>query len=169
MSAPKIKGLTIGELRVTFRYDPESGEFTRLTSKARAKIGDRPERVRAGRSVIAIAGDRFFAHHLAWFYMTGEWPTDTIDHIDRDPLNNKWDNLRMATLSEQGMNRGQLRPHVLTGAYQLKSRKLWRSYIKVNRKERHLGYFKTEQAAHAAYLKAKAEMHVINTYPKEAA
>ena len=38
---------------------------------------------------------------LCWLVQIGDWPKHTIDHVDRDPLNNKWENLRDVT---QGVN-----------------------------------------------------------------
>lgn len=158
-------GPSLEALRKAYAYDPKSGVFTRARDYGRFKKGEIGGRVNDGRVEINVVDRRYLAHRLAWLYMTGEWPVDTIDHIDRNPLNNRWDNLRMVTQSEQGMNKGPLREGKLTGTYKLKKRtNLWRAYIKVNRKEYHLGYFKSEQAAHEAYLIAKSKLHVINTY-----
>jgi len=43
---------------------------------------------------------------LCWLVHTGDWPKYTIDHIDRDPLNNKWDNLRDVTQKVNNSNKG---------------------------------------------------------------
>jgi hypothetical protein len=37
--------------------------------------------------------------------MTGKWPDAEIDHVDRDPSNDAWANLREATSSENKWNR----------------------------------------------------------------
>jgi hypothetical protein len=37
--------------------------------------------------------------------MTREWPKDNVDHRDLDKLNDKWNNLRGATTSQNAMNR----------------------------------------------------------------
>lgn len=48
---------------------------------------------------------RFKAHRVAWLYVTGEDPGDSlIDHKDQDPFNNKWENLRKASHAENGKN-----------------------------------------------------------------
>lgn len=43
--------------------------------------------------------------HLAWFLHYGRWPESEIDHIDRDQLNDKIDNLKEVTTEEQQANK----------------------------------------------------------------
>ena len=45
------------------------------------------------------------SHRLAWFYMTGEWPKNHIDHVNGLEGDNRWCNLREATNSENMLNR----------------------------------------------------------------
>jgi hypothetical protein len=45
-----------------------------------------------------------YAHRFAFLYMTGSIPEE-IDHIDGDGGNNIWSNLRVATKSQNVMNR----------------------------------------------------------------
>lgn len=60
-----------------------------------------------GRSYRAVkfGGKLHYAHRIAWRLMTGLWPTHTIDHINGDGLDNRWSNMREATVSENGWNR----------------------------------------------------------------
>lgn len=46
----------------------------------------------------------YLAHRLAWFYETGEWPEDLIDHLNGDGSDNSFINLREATKVINGRN-----------------------------------------------------------------
>ena len=50
-----------------------------------------------GYATIRIDGKLYLAHRLAWLLMTGSFPQKRLDHIDRNKLNNKFNNLREAT------------------------------------------------------------------------
>ncbi len=81
----------------------------------------------------------------------------TVDHRDRDPLNNQRSNLRTATYSEQNMNQ-RVRLNNTSGhrgVYWESRRKCWRVCINYRKKQVHVGQFKDKQEAIAAY-KAKA-------------
>lgn len=45
-------------------------------------------------------------HHIVWYLVTGEWPTEQIDHRDENRANNHFDNLRLASCSQQNINHG---------------------------------------------------------------
>lgn len=151
--------LTAKRLRQHLQYVPETGEFWWLIRRHKRRldrqagtivtVGKSPQTVRA----ITIDGQRYYAHVLAWVWMTGHWPKTTIDHWDQDTLNNRWSNLRQATRSEQNMNRRPARPG-LTGASFHKPSGLWQAYIKQGGKRTQLGYFKTAEEAHEAYRQA---------------
>lgn len=84
-----------------------------------------------------------------------------VDHIDGDGLNNRRENLRLATASQNAMNR-RTRSDNSSGARGVSWRKdlgKWEAYAKVNGKQRKGGCFeKLEDAAEAA-RKLREEMH----------
>lgn len=93
----------LGEL---LSYDPETGVFTRLVHRGSERAGSM-----AGSPTpdgyLQITVDRrvYRVHRLAWFYMTGEWPKNQIDHIDLNRTNNRWSNLRDATNAQNNANK----------------------------------------------------------------
>ena len=48
---------------------------------------------------------KVYRSHMVWFLCKGFWPYMEIDHIDRDTLNDKIDNLIQATHMEQQRNK----------------------------------------------------------------
>jgi hypothetical protein len=61
---------------------------------------------KGGRYAIWIDGARYYTAPLAWFYQTGSWPKNKIDHRDRNPRNDRFINLREATVSQNSANKG---------------------------------------------------------------
>lgn len=49
-------------------------------------------------------GRNYLCHRVIWAWMTGEWPSELIDHKDQDPLNNRWDNLQESTYAGNQLN-----------------------------------------------------------------
>lgn len=99
--------------------------------------------------------------------MTGTWPAGDVDHIDGDPRNDAFCNLR--DVSTAGNIQNQKRAHVrnktggLLGVSKLKSSKRWRARICTNGVQTVIGWFDTPEEAHQAYLIAKREHHTTCT------
>jgi len=81
----------------------------------------------------------------------------SVDHIDRDGLNNRRSNLRRATSQEQKINQGMRDDNSsgVKGVCWFKKTAKWVAYVHVNRKQIHLGSFDTLQAATQARLEAE--------------
>ncbi len=80
-----------------------------------------------------------------------------VDHRNGDGLDNRRTNLRLGTQSLNCVNRRSTPGPFLRGAQRRGTR--WRASIKLNGKMKSLGYFATEEKAHAAYLNAAHEAH----------
>jgi hypothetical protein len=90
--------------------------------------------------------------------MTGEWPSAEIDHIDKNKLNNAWNNLRAASRAQNLTNVAARSATGFKGVYWDKRRKKWKSHITHNRKTINLGRFNSPEAAHAAYMAKATEL-----------
>lgn len=154
--------LTLSRLHELIEYVPETGLFFWRKSSGRCKAGTLAGTEGGnGYLQISIKKHRNYLHRIAWFYMTGEWPKDDIDHLDGNRSNNRWSNLREATRTINMQNRRSVAANKtscsLLGAY--KTRKHWLSKIRVDGGNIHLGVFDTAEEAHAAYIEAKRRLH----------
>lgn len=84
-------------------------------------------------------------------------PGQIVDHRNGDGLDNRRHNLRLGTQSGNCVNRRRTPGRYLRGARPKKG--LWQAYIKFGGKQRSLGYFNTEQAAHEAYITEARLLH----------
>lgn len=159
--------LTAKKLRDLLHYDPETGQFRHKRATGRGRVGAvAGTRSGPGYWGINVLGKKYFAHRLAWLYMTGEWPSGLIDHIDRDKLNNSWGNLRQVTQAENQMNKSPRKNGLsrYVGVTFCNRRRKWKAQIGLDRKTYNLGYFETEEAAAMAYQAAKPKMHRIGAW-----
>jgi len=141
----KEETLTQQRLKELFHYNPETGLFLRLkTVASRAKKGDIAGclRVQDGYLQIYIDYNSFLAHRLAFFYMLGFFPQE-IDHINHIRNDNRWGNLRSANSTINGRNSSISKKNSsgVTGVNWDKTLNKWRARIKVDYKDKHLGFF----------------------------
>lgn len=152
--------LTQEYLKQRLHYDHDTGVFTWVTSAVAAKAGDSAWHCAAnGYVAIMINRKPYYAHRLAWLYMTGEWPTEQIDHINHVKSDNRFFNLREVTHSENQRNRTCQSNNTsgATGVSWEGSRNKWRARIRVNGKQVHVGRFDCFEAACDARKDAEAE------------
>ena len=147
-------------LRRILRYDPKTGAFTWLVDRTgKTRAGDTAGGfAKNGYHYISVRGRKYQASHLAWVYITDRWPTPfEMDHINGNPSDNRFNNLRRATRSKNMANTRWFNPSGYKGASPTKEGR-WRAQITKNYKNHHLGAFDTPQEAHAAYVKASREL-----------
>lgn len=141
------------ELAETLNYDPLTGMFT-----WKQQAGTVPTN---GYRYITVNGKMMLAHRIAWLMQYGEDPEGKlIDHVNGDRLDNRIENLRIATYSQNSANakRHSRNTSGLKGASKVVKDGIWtgrwQASITFNRKQINLGSFKTKEAAHAAYVTA---------------
>jgi hypothetical protein len=118
------------EVREYLNYNPDTGDLTWIKSPTnsvpKGSLAKRGESNRCFR--ISFKNKRYLAHRVIWFLMTGEQPTEVIDHIDRDSANNRWNNLRLSNKSENYYNSDRF--DNAKGIYYDKSRDNYQVYFK---------------------------------------
>ena len=122
--------MTADEARQLLDYDPDTGIFRWKVNTRQVNIGQIAGCVKKNKRqsyiVIRVNKRGYYAHRLAWFFMTGVWPVE-VDHKDRNGLNNCWLNLREVTRPQNLMNTngyGQsgvknVSPHKASGGWQV--------------------------------------------------
>lgn len=139
-----------------FDYCPLTGVVFKKKPKYR-EVGF----VHKGYKVVNYPGRkniRLYAHRVAWclYYRTDNIP-NVIDHIGRNPLNNRIDNLRASSDFLNQINRARGK----TGYMGVRHNK-WGSFEARTRfkgKRIHIGTFKTAEEAYDAYLAKRRELH----------
>lgn len=148
-------------LKQLFIYAPLTGLFTRRVYRRGHKV-DAPvgHLHKTGRVFININGKSYAAHRLAWLYVYGKMPTADIDHINGNPSDNRIANLRDVSRSTNLQNQRKPSRNNKTGFLGVSpSGDHFTSRITINKKEHHLGRFKSAKEAHAAYIAAKRKHH----------
>ena len=158
------------QLQAALSYDPCTGV---ITWKYRDWVRKTDNTRLAGKPAGTVCSGGYFqihtkvdgvfhimrCHRVAWLLMTGDWPESEIDHKDRDPKNNQWKNLRLATRSQNESNKPGSGRDEEKGCYFVKKTNKWRVYIKVNRRQIYIGTFDSREKARDAFRFSSEKHH----------
>jgi hypothetical protein len=157
--------MAVDEMLAILTYDRVTG----ILAWARDCGGKDNKRIKAGTPaggyspqgyiVIRMNKVLYPAHRLAWFIETGDWPDLEVDHVNGVRDDNRWENLRLATSSQNNMNRQASRPNTTGFRGVIYWRGKWRAQIKIDGRQTGLGTFDTPEAAHDAYRAAVLSHH----------
>lgn len=147
-------------LKKLFKYDPINGCLINKTNRNHKKAGERSgTHDSKGYRRVFVNGQHYAEHRVIWVLAYGYIPRDKlIDHINRNRTDNRLDNLRLVSSSENNLNTSAIAMSRSghRGVYQTRSGK-YQAQIRRNGKKLYLGTFDTVDAASLAYQRASSK------------
>lgn len=114
----------------------------------------------SGYIVVRLQNKLYFLHRLIFLYHHGFLPKN-VDHIDGNKQNNKIENLREATTQENQFNAKKSQKN--TSGYKnvsfCKNSKKWFVQLRINKKNRYIGYFADIELADLVAQEARDKYH----------
>jgi len=157
--------LTAEMARALVSYDPETGSFTSLAGGGRFHRGGKIGAADGCGYVRIYISNRYYrAHRVAWLWMTGAWPT-IIDHINGNRRDNRWCNLREASVLVNNQNLQGARAQSLSGVLGVSQARSGRftatigTHLAGRKVQLYLGSYESHEIASAVYLDAKRRLH----------
>lgn len=149
-------------LNTLFEYK-EGDIFWKMKPAKQIEIGSRAGGIHvSGYRRVRVSGKKVGEHTVIYMMFKGSIPEGMcIDHIDNNPLNNKIENLRLATKSQNALN-SKTRVTNKTGVKGIcwKPRdNRWVAQIQKDGKKIHIGNFRDLDSAKDAYKKTAIELH----------
>lgn len=156
--------LTQELVKQLFDYHPDGYLMWKIKPKNQTiEIGDRAGYIEYTKTKpryrVTVNNSAYLVSRIIFLYHKGYLPPE-VDHEDRNPLNDKIENLRAATRA-QNMGNTRSRKNSTSkylGVY-LKCGKLWCAQIRAQGKQRYLGSHKTEELAALAYNREAVRFH----------
>lgn len=130
-------------LKSILRYNPSTGVWKwRVPGHGRRINSIAGYKNKSGYIMIMHKKKLYQAHRLAFLYMYGYLPENFVDHINRNPMDNRWDNLREVSAQCNAQN-SSVRKRNNTGITGVRMVDEWggyTAYISHNGKTKYLGY-----------------------------
>lgn len=148
-------------------YDELSGIFKWKTKISKCiHVGDVAGNINKISNYIQIRINKqiFLAHRLAWFYVTGKWPENGVDHKDAIRSHNWISNLRDCTSQINNQNRQrciqtQTFHSNIPGVHFRAERKKWRVLLTINNKVIYFGHYKRQEDAELVCIEARRKYY----------
>ena len=116
----------------------------------------------SGYIIVETHGKLHKAHRLIWLMHYGSTP-EFLDHINGNRADNRIENLRPATKTENNQNMKMLSSNTsgVKGVHWQKNANKWRVQIRHNNKRKHIGYFDDIELAALVASEARVKYHGI--------
>lgn len=150
------------EIKSAFRYDQNTGKLYWKIDKFKIKSGKIAGTLhRSGYRQVMYKGVHYQEHRVIWCLVHGEWPDLFIDHIDRNRSNNRLENLRLATRSENSCNTVVKVNSVsgIKGVNWHKASQSWLVRLQINGVRTEIGRFSSIEEAKRAIENARLSTH----------
>lgn len=159
--------ITQDRLKELFDYNSETGNLIwKIQPRGRWKLKGKAAGTTSSNGYMQITADChiYMAHRLVWLWHYGTFLKNDIDHINGNRNDNRVENLREATRSENNQNRKKVTKQNKIGfvgvsTHKNGGEKKYFARIQLNGKQYSCGYYATPEEAHAAYIAKKKELH----------
>jgi hypothetical protein len=154
--------LNVAKLSNQLKYCPEAGVFAWKESGKgrRSNLIAGCVKNKGGNIWRRIVFDQqeYTSGQLAWALMKGELPSFIVDHIDGDPLNDKWLNLRKGAngVDQRNSKKSRRNKTGITGVKWHKTSSKYHAFIGVNGKQKYLG--SSKDFLEAVCIRKRAEI-----------
>ena len=152
----------ITQERLQELFDYKDGVLSwRIKPARRILVGQVAGHIRSDGYATTTVDSKKYLNHRLIFLMHNGYSPECIDHIDGNPLNNRIENLRDATFSQNLQNSKTYTTNKsgVKGVNWNKQHNKWQALIQTGGKAKHIGYFKELDAATDAVKSARLNLH----------
>lgn len=154
--------VSIDRLHEVLRLTEAGKLFWRVTLSNRAVAGSETGTTNSnGYRVIGIDGTQFYVHRVVFAMANNRWTDREIDHVNGVKTDNRSENLREATRSQNGCNTsiGPTNKSGVKGVSWHKLRMKWRAKIQINGRSVYLGEHEDIDLAELVVTEARLRLH----------
>ncbi|GEM_PF-597404 len=165
-------GITQEYLRALFTYRDDGllvwnvrtdleGRQIKIWNKRYAGRVASPNPSKSGYRRVKINGRKYSLHRIIWIFFNGDIPDGFFaDHTNRNPQDNRIENIRLARREENARNSTRVaNKNGYAGVSRGEKHRRFQARISKDGKRLNLGMFDTATEAHQAYSAASVELH----------